>query len=77
MEGGDSILASVIAFSETATRVQALTDGDAVSIAGSAKLTHWTDKEGEIRVGLDVVATSVLTAYAARKKRAGAVHGEI
>ena len=59
----------MIAFSETATRVQALTDGDAVSIAGSAKLTHWTGREGEIRVGLDVVATAVLTPYTARKKR--------
>ena len=44
---GDLILASVIAFSETATRVQALTDGDAVSIAGSAKLTHWTGRRAK------------------------------
>lgn len=40
----ETILASVVAFGPLAEQVAALSDGDAVSVAGSAKLTHWRDR---------------------------------
>ena len=52
LEGADPILASVVAFGDAATSAAALTAGDSCSIAGSAKPTTWTGKDGETKVGL-------------------------
>lgn len=67
-KGEESHMVSVIAFQEEGERLGRLRGGDAVSVAGSAKPTVWT-KDGEPRPGLDVVATAILTAYDARKRR--------
>ena len=72
----EAVLASCVAFGEVAKAVAALADGDAISITGSAKLTHWTGKDGGVRVGLDLVASAVLTAYAVRRRRAAVAGGE-
>jgi len=69
VEGGDAVLVSVIAFSSTAIdALLALTKGDAVAIAGRAKLTSWTKDDGEHH-GLSVIADQVLTVYEADRRR--------
>ncbi|SOY56719.1 single-stranded DNA-binding protein [Cupriavidus taiwanensis] len=72
---GESILASVVAFSDTVgAALLALADGDAVSLAGSAKLTAWMGRtSGKPEAGLDLVAHAVLSAYHVRRKRAAVV----
>lgn len=67
-KGEESIVVSVIAFEGEAERLGRLRAGDAVSVAGSAKVKTW-EKDGEVRPGMDVVASSILTAYDARKRR--------
>jgi single-stranded DNA-binding protein len=67
-EKDESLVASVIAFGDTAERLGRLRAGDAVSVSGSAKLSEWT-KDGETHHGLSVTAATILTAYDARKRR--------
>lgn len=68
-EDAEPIIVSVIAFDERAVQaLLALGRGDAVSVAGRAKLSSWT-KDGEERHGLSMVADRVLSAYAAGKVR--------
>ena len=71
-EDADAMMISVIAFSESAVAaLLALAKGDALAIAGRAKLSSWT-KDGEEKHGLSVVADRVLTVYAAGKMRKAA-----
>jgi single-stranded DNA-binding protein len=64
-------LASLIAFADPArAAILALQPGDALSIVGEAKPTEW-EKEGEIKRGLSVVVSQVLTLYQVDKRRAG------
>ncbi|OGA72885.1 MAG: hypothetical protein A3G81_22510 [Betaproteobacteria bacterium RIFCSPLOWO2_12_FULL_65_14] len=75
-EDADAMLCSVIAFAPDAVRgLLALTRGDAVCIAGRAKLTSWS-KDGEEKHGLSVVADRVLSAYAAGRARKAAREAE-
>lgn len=72
-EGDESLLASCIAFSRGAVdSLLALDKGDAVSLAGKAKLSSWTGSDGATKVGLNVTVDAVLTVYSIRKKRAAA-----
>jgi len=72
VDGDEAMLASVIAFSDSAVAaLLALSKGDSCSIAGRAKLSSWT-KDGEERHGLSVVADKVLTAYQAGRARKAA-----
>lgn len=66
VENDDPVLVSAIAFNSNAQALAALGQGDAVSIAGDAKLSAWT-KDGEERHGLSVTAHRIMTAYARRK----------
>lgn len=69
VEDAEPALVSVIAFSEAAVRaLLALHQGDALAVAGRAKMTSW-EREGEQRHGLSVVADQVLTAYHVEKRR--------
>jgi len=69
VEDGEPILASFIAFAEsTVEALLALKKGDAISIAGRAKLSEW-EKDGETKHGISIVADRVLTAYAAGRAR--------
>ena len=69
----ESTFAHVVAFSASACQaLQVLTVGDAVSVAGRLTPGAWTDKEGNARPSVDVVADQVLSVYSIRKKRDGA-----
>lgn len=65
----DSVLCSVIAFGHVAEQLAALAKGDSLAITGRTKPKAWTDREGQPRAGLDVVADAVLTVYHVRRKR--------
>ena len=65
----DSVLCSVIAFGTAGQQLAVLGKGDSLAITGRTKPKAWTDREGQPRAGLDVVADQVLTAYHVRRKR--------
>jgi single-stranded DNA-binding protein len=60
---GDALMVNVIAF-DPAPRAAllGLREGDTVAIAGSLTPKVWTDKQGNTRPALDLVAQRVLTA---------------
>ena len=67
---GESLIVNVIAFAaEASAALMALDDGDAVALAGSLTPKVWTDKQGNTRPALDLVATQVLTVYHATRKQ--------
>lgn len=62
---GESVLVNVIAFAPQAcSALLALMDGDAVALAGGLTPKVWSDKQGNTKPALDMVATRVMTAYA-------------
>lgn len=67
---GESMFINVIAF-DTApcTALLALADGDSVALTGSLTPKTWTDKEGNTRPSIDLVAHQVLTTYHVTRKR--------
>ena len=68
-EDAETLFVSVITFSASAVAaLVALTKGDAVAVAGRARLKSW-ERDGEQKHGLDVVAEQVLTVYQADKRR--------
>ena len=67
---GESVFVNVIAFDDApVAALLALGDGDSVALSGSLTPKTWTDKEGNARPGLDLVAHQVLTTYHVTKKR--------
>lgn len=67
---GESLIVNVIAFAaEAGAALMALDDGDAVALAGALTPKVWTDKQGNTRPALDMVATQVLTSYHAASKQ--------
>lgn len=67
---GESLMVNVIAFAtEASAALMALDDGDAVALAGALTPKVWTDKQGNTRPALDMVATQVLTTYHAAQKQ--------
>ena len=73
---GEGLFVNLIAFAAPAVEsLLALTDGDSVALSGELTLKAWTDKSGEARPSLDLVAHAVLTAYHISRKRQ-AVRGE-
>ncbi len=74
-EGGD-LFVNVITFEAApSAALLALDDGDSVALAGSLTPKVWTDKQGNTRPSVDMVATQVLTAYHVTRKRT-AMEGE-
>lgn len=67
-DDGD-LLCSVIAFGHVGEQLAALAKGDSVAITGRAKVSTWSGREGEQRVGLNVTADAILTTYHVRRKR--------
>ncbi|WP_084150855.1 single-stranded DNA-binding protein [Azohydromonas australica] len=68
--GGEVLFVNVLAFDATAqAALLALSDGDAVSVAGTLTPKVWTDREGQARPSLDMVASQVLSAYQVKRKR--------
>lgn len=67
---GESLFVNVIAFDDTVKdALQALDDGDSVSLAGALTPKTWTDKQGNAKPALDMVVHAVLTAYHVQRKR--------
>jgi hypothetical protein len=67
---GESLMVSVIAFDDTAqAAIQALGDGDSISLAGSLTPKVYEARSGEYRPALDMVAHAVLTTYHVKRKR--------
>jgi len=61
---GQTVMVNVIAFVPAAcTALMDLEDGDAVSLSGSLSPKVWSDKQGNTKPALDMVATKVLSAY--------------
>lgn len=65
----DFAFASVIAFGEDAEKLSRLLIGDAVSVAGSARLSQW-ERDGKQMTGLNVTVSGILSVYE-RRKRSG------
>jgi single-strand DNA-binding protein len=74
VEGDEAVLASVIAFRpEARAALLALAKGDAVAVAGKAKLNTWADKTtGEPKHGLAVTVEQAMTLYGLGRKRKAA-----
>lgn len=68
---GESLFVNVVAFSESAgTALLALDAGDSVALSGTVKPEAWTDRDGNTRPSLSMVAAQVLTLYGLKKRRA-------
>ena len=66
---GSAVWCSMIAFAEAGERLATLRAGDAVSVAGRARLSQWEDAEGKPRAGLDVTVTEVISLQQAARAR--------
>lgn len=70
VEGEDAVLVSVITFSASAIEaLLALGKGDSIACTGRAKLTEWTNKDGEQRHGISVTVERIMSSYSLDKKR--------
>lgn len=69
-EEGEGLIVNVITFSAEASHaLLALDDGDSLAVSGTLTPKVWTDKQGNTRPALDMVATQVLSVYHAARKR--------
>jgi single-stranded DNA-binding protein len=69
-DDGDTIFCNVIAFDDYVRHtLLALGDGDSVSLSGALTPKVWTDKQGNTRPALDLIAHAVLTVYHVARKR--------
>jgi single-stranded DNA-binding protein len=67
---GEPLFVNVIAFSDEAiAALLALNDGDSVTLSGELTPKVWTDKNGDTRPALDMVAHVVMSAYQVVHKR--------
>jgi len=67
---GENLIVNVIAFDKAVcTALLALRDGDSIALAGSLTPRVWTDKQGNTRPSLDMVANGFLTAHSAAQSR--------
>jgi single-stranded DNA-binding protein len=61
---GENLIVNVIAFGDVPCKaLLALRDGDSVAVAGSLTPRVWTDKQGNVKPALDLVAQRVLSAF--------------
>ncbi|BEP96811.1 single-stranded DNA-binding protein [Acidovorax sp. sif1233] len=61
---GETLFVNVIAFEAgVCASMHALRDGDSVALAGSITPRVWTDKQGNTRPALDMVAHRLLTLH--------------
>jgi single-stranded DNA-binding protein len=67
---GEVLFVNVIAFAAPAVEaLLSLAEGDSVALSGELTPKIWTDKNGDARPSLDLVAHAVLTAYHVTRKR--------
>lgn len=68
---GESLIVNVIAFAaEARAALLALDEGDTLAVSGALTPKVWTDKQGNTRPALDLVASQVSTVYHVDRKRA-------
>lgn len=68
---GEPLIVNVIAFApEACAALLALDEGDTLALTGALTPKVWTDKQGNTRPALDLVASQVLTVYQVERKRA-------
>lgn len=61
---GEHLIVNVIAFDDVpCAALLDLRDGDSVALAGSLTPKAWTDKQGNVKPALDLVAHRVLSGY--------------
>jgi hypothetical protein len=64
---GDTLIVNVIAFVDAVRQALLdLEDGESVALSGSLTPKVWTDRHGDARPALDMVAHALLTAHRAR-----------
>ena len=69
-DDGDAVICNVIAFDvDVRQALLALGDGDSVAMSGALTPKVWTDKQGNTRPALDLVAHAVLSAYDVTRRR--------
>lgn len=69
-DDGDTVFCNVIAFDDGVRHaLLALDDGDSVALSGALTPKVWTDRQGNTRPALDLIAHAVLTAYHATRRR--------
>ena len=62
-KAGEEFIVNVIAFDDApCAALLALADGEALALSGALTPRVWTDKQGNVRPSLDMVAARVLTA---------------
>jgi hypothetical protein len=67
----EEFIVNVIAFDEVpSASLLALADGEALTLSGALTPKVWTDKQGNHRPSLDLIATQVMTAYHVGSKQA-------
>ena len=67
---GETVFVNAIAFSESVgASLLALDDGESVSLSGALTPKAWTDRSGEAKPSLDLVAHALLTPYHVTRKR--------
>ena len=67
----EEFIVNVIAFDEApSAALLALADGEALTLSGALTPKVWTDKQGNHRPSLDLVAVQVMTAYHVSAKQA-------
>lgn len=68
---GEPLIVNVIAFAaEACAALLALDEGDTLALSGTLTPKVWTDKQGNTRPALDLVASQVQTVYHVDRKRA-------
>lgn len=73
---GETLFVNVIAFeASTMAILLELTDGESVALSGSLSPRVWTDKQGNARPSLDMVAHRALSAHDVPQRRAAAQEG--
>ncbi|CAG4891448.1 single-stranded DNA-binding protein [Paraburkholderia gardini] len=71
MSDGESLFVNAIAFDDEAkAALLALGDGDSVALVGTLTPKVWTDRNGEAKPALDLVAHAVLSACDVKRRRA-------
>lgn len=61
---GEHLPVNVIAFDDAPSQaLLALSDGDSVAVAGPLTPKVWTDKQGNVKPALDLIAQRILSAY--------------
>ena len=69
-DDGDTVFCNVIAFDDGVRHaLLALDDGDSVALSGALTPKVWSDRQGNTRPALDLIAHAVLTAYHATRRR--------